>query len=111
LRNEQRSDASHKAIDKYLTAAGLWNSVGDSESEAQAITSAGEVFKLLANLIRAIESFKRALELTKKAKSPAAQGRVLNGLAYTYFIKGEPKAAYDAVLRSQNQQTTWRQTH
>src|SRR5215475_326831 len=66
LRKQGTAESLSKSIVKYEEALSLWRSVGDKSGEAEALTSAAQVYNSLGDKQRALDYFQRAIELWKE---------------------------------------------
>jgi CHAT domain-containing protein/tetratricopeptide (TPR) repeat protein len=93
LRSEQREESSRKAVQKYLDAANLWKTTKDPKQAIDALRKAGEILQLLGETASALERYNEALTIARDLEMRLEEGRLLNDLAYTYFITGNSSEA------------------
>ncbi|HEY6804065.1 MAG TPA: CHAT domain-containing protein [Pyrinomonadaceae bacterium] len=102
FRAEQRADANKQAIEKYLQAGESWLASEQYELAAGSYRCAGEVYVDLGDLPKAIDSFQKALDLNQKTANPSEEVKILNGLAYANFLRGDSQSTHDLSLKALN---------
>jgi CHAT domain-containing protein len=102
LRSEQRVDANKKAVEKYLQAADSWIASKQYDRAMSSYRCAGEVYVTLGDLPKAIATFQKALDVSRKAANRFEQTKILNGLAYAKFLQGDSQSTHDLSVTALN---------
>lgn len=83
-----------KAIEKYEQAASFWN-LTTPDQAARSLKDAGDIYFILSKYKEALQSYRVALKLSKKAQDKTLELDVLNSTAYAYIYLGENQQALE----------------
>src|SRR5262249_51342807 len=94
-----------KALDYYQQAYSYFLDTRNPECpalQASALNNLGHLYSTLAPLEpeKAIESYTKSLEISKKYDDPAGQASALHGLGFTYAVMGRLEKALDDYRQS-----------
>ena len=88
LRTEWSEHSLRAAIEKYLTAARLWQSISDHPRALEALEALGETHFILGEYALSLRSYKSALKVSHTINRESAVS-ALNGIAYVYIYLGD----------------------
>lgn len=77
------------AIKSYMNAINIWRSISDKGGEGSTQIRLGNVYLLINDTVRAIQSFNAALLASKKSKSTYQEIESYNGLCASYILIGD----------------------
>src|SRR5262245_58700104 len=100
LRKQGTAESLSKAIAKYEEALSLWRSVGDKSGEAEALTSAAEVYNSLGDKQRALDYFQWAIELWKETADVKGEAIVLSGAGAVHYALRAHRQPLDNLKQS-----------
>ena len=105
LRTEWSVRSLRAAIEKYMTAAGVWQSISDQRRALEALEALGETHFILGEYPLSLRSYKNALKVSHAINRESAVS-ALNGIAYVYINLGDtPNAlAYSRRARALQRQ-------
>jgi CHAT domain-containing protein len=90
------------AVEKYNEAGRLWQSAGESNNAAEAFRGAGDVHLTLSEYLKALNLYKKALDLSDAAGDKNGVNAALNKIAYVYIYLGEHRRAQSYLERVLN---------
>ena len=82
-----------QALKKFEKAAAVWGRLGESEREATALRSMGQIYARLGESLKAVDYFSRSMTLCERAGSVACEIATRNELSAAYLVVGEKDKA------------------
>lgn len=95
LRAQGTAESLRKAIDKYSQALPALHAMGDRESEATTLTSAGVVSWQLGENQKALEFYNLALPLRRSAGDRQGEVQLLHNMGVVYWRQGDNRKALE----------------
>jgi CHAT domain-containing protein/tetratricopeptide (TPR) repeat protein len=94
------AESLRKAIVKYEVAISLWRSGKDRAGEAEALTSAAQVYNSLGDKQKALDYFQRAISLWKEVGDDKSRAIALSGVGAVYYALGAHRQALDYLTQA-----------
>jgi len=102
LRSEWREESLRSAIAKYQEAEAKSQAVGNYGLAAEMAQNAGDVYFLLSEYQNALEQYRAAQSLSRRARNSWAEMRASNLIGYVHVYLGKNKIALDLALGALN---------
>jgi CHAT domain-containing protein/tetratricopeptide (TPR) repeat protein len=101
LEQMETAESKRKAIERYLEASRLYQSLGKRGEAAATLNTIGTVYRQLGEFDKALETYREALQISRAASDRRLEGATLNNMGLAHMQRGEYRKAsesYDQAI-------------